>query len=273
MSEHVYEYFAGRSHWAHAIDDLKAGWSRRRLWLDMAHRAFNSRYQGAAIGAFWLTITTALTALGLGILYGRLFGHELEIHLPYVTTGIVVFTLVTSFMTSGCMVFVGHANIFKEFPLPLSLFPFRLAASQLIYAAYRLIVLVGVLLIFPAAVQTSAPLALVGLAIIFWIGFWFSFVFGVLNARYRDFGQMVAAATTFLFFMTPIFWRVDRLGDLAWIVEYNPFYHLINIVRGPLIGEPGVAVSYVWALAIAAIAPALAFLFYGRFAHRLPYWC
>jgi len=273
MTTDVYEYSASRSNWARAANDLKRGWERRNLWGGMAVRAFNNRYKGALIGGFWLTITTAMTAIGLGLLYGQLFGHAIETHLPYVTIGIVVWALISSYAGAGCEVFVGNANIFKEFPLPLSIFPYRLALSQLIYTGYRLIILAAMMAIFPASLAASAPLALLGIALLFWIGFWVSFIFGVINARYRDFGQMVGAAMTFIFFMTPIFWRTDRLGEYSWLVQYNPFYHLIQIVRGPLLGHDGFGLSFIVAAGLAVMAPLVAFFFYGRFSHRLAYWC
>lgn len=273
MTDRVYEYVAGRSHWAYAIDDMKKGWARRALWYDMAMRSFKNRYKGAIVGAFWLTITTAITATGLGLLYGRLFGFSVETHLPYVTIGIVTWALISGYMTAGCEVFVHGASIFKEYPMPLSLFPFRLAVTQFINYAYRCIALVGVLIIFPATLSVTAPIAILGIVLIFWIGFWVSLGFGILNARYRDFGQMVFAGTTFFLFMTPIFWRADRLGEYSWIVDFNPFYHLINIVRGPILGEPGVAVSFLVAGALAVVTPVVSFYMFGRLSHRLPYWC
>lgn len=239
----------------------------------MAVRAFNNRYKGAVVGAFWLTITTAMTASGLGVLYGKLLGAPLAEQLPYVTTGIICWALISAYATGGCDVFVGASNIFKEFPLPLSLFAYRLALQQLIHTGYRSIVLLVIFWIFPSAIAPTAPLAIVGFLLILWIGFWMSFALGVVNARYRDFGQMVSAAMMFFFFMTPIFWKGDRLGELSFIVNYNPFYHFINTVRGPLLGLPGYDISFAVTCAAALIAPLIAFGFYGRFSHRLPYWC
>ena len=239
----------------------------------MAVRAYKNRYKGAIIGGFWLTITTAMTAIGLGLLYGKLFGAPIAAHLPYVTLGIVTWAAISAYATSGCEVFTSSSAVFKDFPMPLSLFPYRLLITQMIYFGYRSIVLLAILVIFRQSVAPTAPLAIFGIALVFWIGFWASFALGVVNARYRDFGQMVAAATTFFIFVTPIFWRADRLGDFSWVVDFNPFYHLINTVRGPILGEPGIAVSFIVATLIAAVVPFVAFYLFGRFSNRLAYWC
>jgi lipopolysaccharide transport system permease protein len=38
-------------------------------------------------------------------------------------------------------------------------------------------------------------------------------------------------------FATPIMWPASALRDKQFVADINPFYHLIEIVRGPLTGE------------------------------------
>ena len=116
-------------------------------------------------------------------------------------------------------------------------------------------------------------MALAGVAITIWTGFWLSILFGVLGARFRDFGQFIGAFMTFAFFLTPVFWESSRLGQYAYVAEFNPFFHFLNIIRGPLLGLPGVGQSFVVVLCFALIVPLLAFGMFAKFRHRLPYWC
>ncbi len=270
---HLYEYEAGAPNWRRALKDLRSGWARRKLWMDMASRTFKNKYRGAIFGAFWLTITTAMTATGLGLLYGHLFGRPLAVHLPYVTSAIVVWAMISGLANGGCQTFVGNSHVFKEFPLPLSLFSYRLIYDQLILFAYRSIILVLILIIFSAQLKLTALLAIPGLMLIMWIGFWASMGLGVLNARFRDFGQLISAGMTFMFFLTPIFWLPERLGDYAFYINFNPFYHFIELVRGPILNHEGLLLHFQVAGGIALLAPAIGWFIYSRFSHRLPYWC
>ncbi|GJL92995.1 ABC transporter permease [Hyphococcus sp.] len=273
MSTNVYDYQAGLSNWSRALEDLKTGWSRRQLWTDMAVRGFNGRYRGAGFGAFWLTLTTAMTAAGLGVLYGYLFGRPLAEHLPYVTCAIISWGLITGLANGGCQVFVGNSHTFKEFPLPASLFAYRLVLTEFITTAYKALVLLAVVVIFSVPLNPAALFALIGLALIIWTGFWSSLFLGVINARYRDFGQLVSAFFTFAFFLTPIFWLPERLGKYAYLVNLNPFYHLIEVIRGPILGHPDLWLHFAVAGAFALVTPILGLLVYGRLSNRLPYWC
>ncbi|MFC2950934.1 ABC transporter permease [Marinicaulis aureus] len=273
MSSYRYEYQAGVSNWSRALGDIQDAWSRRLLWTDMAFREFKGKYRGATFGAFWLTLTTAMTAIGLGVLYGYLFGRPLAEHLPYVTCAILSWGLITGFVNSGCAVFVGNANTFKEFPLPSALFAFKLALSQMIAFSYRSIVLVIMLLIFSKSLTPLALLSVVGFLLLVWIGFWSSLALGVINARYRDFGQLVSAFMTFAFFLTPIFWLPDRLNEYAVYLNFNPFFHMIEVIRGPIMGHDNLALHFGFVAAFAVIAPAIGIFVYGKLSHRLAYWC
>lgn len=214
-----------------------------------------------------------MTAAGLGILYGQLFDQPLASHLPYVTIALVVWSMISAFITGGCNVFVANGYIFKEFPLPLSLFSYRLVITQVLMSFFRVLVLIAILFIFPRSFQYEMLLSIIGFVLLLWIGFWSSLVLGVINARYRDFGQLAAASLTFIFFITPIFWVPGRLGPYSVFVDLNPFYHFIEVVRGPLLESTTLGLNFAVTTGFAAVTPLLALYLFGRWSHRLPYWC
>lgn len=268
-----YHYVATQSNFWRSMRDLRNGLRRHRLFFSMARRGFRNQFRGAVIGPFWISMTTAMTAAGLGILYGQLFDQPLSSHLPYVTIALVVWSMISAFITGGCNVFVSNGYIFKEFPLPLSLFAYRLVVTQLLTTFFRILVLVGILTLFPRPFQIEMLLSLVGFVLLLWIGFWSSLILGVLNARYRDFGQLAAASLTFIFFITPIFWVPGRLGPYSVFVDLNPFYHFIEVVRGPLLHPESIGLNFLVTIAFALITPILGTYLFGRWSHRLPYWC
>lgn len=239
----------------------------------MARREFRNQFRGAVIGPFWISFTTAMTAAGLGVLYGQLFDQSLSSHLPYVTIALVVWSMISAFITGGCNVFVANGYIFKEFPLPLSLFSYRLVVTQILTSVFRILVLVAILLMFPREFQVEMLLSVLGYILLIWIGFWSSLALGVINARFRDFGQLAAASLTFIFFVTPIFWIPGRLGPYSFLVDLNPFYHFIEVVRGPLLASSDLNIHFLVTGVVATIMPLLGLYLFGRWSHRLPYWC
>lgn len=72
--------------------------------------------------------------------------------------------------------------------------------------------------------------------------------------------------------VTPIYWSVKMTGDRAAFVDWNPFFHLIELVRAPLLGEAPRSLSWGVAAVMAAIGLPLSLDLYRRSRAKLPYW-
>ena len=85
---------------------------------------------------------------------------------------------------------------------------------------------------------------------------------------------MAAAMLQLLFLLTPIIWMPSSLRGKATsaLVDYNPLYYLIEVVRGPLLGSPPGLGVWLGALAAAIASMLLGLTIYGRFRHRIAYW-
>ena len=60
----------------------------------------------------------------------------------------------------------------------------------------------------------------------------------LLGARYRDFYQLVPIVLQLVFLLSPILYRKDSLGTMAWTANLNPLYRVLSPVRHSLmIGE------------------------------------
>ena len=74
------------------------------------------------------------------------------------------------------------------------------------------------------------------------------------------------------FFFTPVMWSPDILKQRAWVAEYNPLYHLIEVVRAPVLGDPTHINSWIWSIGLAVFGFALAQWMMFRFRNRVAYW-
>jgi lipopolysaccharide transport system permease protein len=75
-----------------------------------------------------------------------------------------------------------------------------------------------------------------------------------------------------VFFVTPIMWKPELLRGRAYIADLNPFYHLLEIVRAPLLGGLPSANSYLAVLLITLINLIFVSAFFARFRSRISYW-
>jgi lipopolysaccharide transport system permease protein len=82
----------------------------------------------------------------------------------------------------------------------------------------------------------------------------------------RDVPQVVLVGLTLLFYMTPVFYSLDRIPEqYHWLLELNPLTTLIEGYRAVLIGEsaPGV-VALAGVSAVSAVLAVLGLLLFSR---------
>jgi hypothetical protein len=67
--------------------DLWDGACKSWMWTALALQDIKLRYRGSVLGPWWLTVTTLLMAVAMGLVYTQIFGVNEEIYLPYLTKG------------------------------------------------------------------------------------------------------------------------------------------------------------------------------------------
>ena len=64
--------------------------------------------------------------------------------------------------------------------------------------------------------------------------FWAPTIVCLLGARYRDFYQLVPIVLQLAFLLSPILYRKDNLGAMAWTADLNPLYGVLSHIRHSL---------------------------------------
>ena len=80
---------------AAALEDLATGLRRWRLPAALARLDIRNRYRGSVLGPFWLTLSTAVMVVGLGLLYSSLFKMELANYLPFIAVSLIVWNMIS----------------------------------------------------------------------------------------------------------------------------------------------------------------------------------
>jgi lipopolysaccharide transport system permease protein len=95
---------------------------------------------------------------------------------------------------------------------------------------------------------------------------------GAFCARFRDIPPIVASVMQIAFFLSPIMWKPEMVGKHAWLLPFNPFYSLLEIVRGPLLGQMPSLIVWVSALGYSLALCMAAWLLFARVRSRLAFW-
>lgn len=233
-----------------------------------------SKYRRSVIGPFWITISMGVMIACVGLVFGGLFNTPIENFLPFLTTGLLLWAFFAGTINEGCLSFINAEGIIKQLPIPLSVHVFRVVWRNLLMLAHNIIILPIVLLITGTIISPDTLLVLPAITLI--LLFLSSLVFIVATAclRYRDLPQIVANVLQVAFYLTPIIWMPELLPERlgAVILDWNPFYHMLELLRAPLLGSAPAMMNWLVVGAITILGWGLTLLMLARVKHRIAYW-
>ena len=238
--------------------DVVKGALAHPLWLRREFDGTRGRLRRTVFHSTMPFFNRALAIGLMGLLFGgRRLAIDLGTYLPHLAVGILVWMFLRSLLLAGCTPLRSGRDARTDpaarAPAPVSVRAYRNLCRALIGFAANA-ALVGLLLAFLGVRPGWAALAaLPGLALLGLIGLWAGLLLGSVAARFRRLKLMLRPALRIAFIATPVLWTADWIPEYAFLVEFNPFFHLVEVVRGPLLGNPPPAASW---LLVAAIAVA-----------------
>lgn len=255
-----------------ALRDLRSSTERLGLAWSLAWHDVISRYRGSILGPFWITLSMGLMVIGIGVLYANLFKISLGEFLPFVALGIVFFGVITGVITEGCDTFVKAAGILSQTSMPMLTFVWRTVFRNLINLAHHMVIIVAALAIFGYWRTIDVPAAVLGMVLLVVNAAWASLLVAIVSARFRDIPQIIASVMQFAMFMTPVFWKPDRFGAHAVFLNVNPFYHMLEAVRAPLLGSQVAPHTYLWLSLMAVVGWVVAFAVFSSTRRRIVHY-
>jgi len=265
----------GRSPLAAAFFDLVEGGRRWYLWSLLGWHDIRQRYRRSVIGPFWITLSMGILVAALAFVYSGLFKENVSSLLPYLAAGFIFWGLISTSMNESCAAFTSAENVIRQTPMPLVVHVLRVIARNFVIFLHNLSiwVIVAVWLSIPPTWETL--LVLPGIVIICANLAWLGLVLAIICARFRDVVQIVMNVTQIAFFITPIMWRPDYVEQgrtRQFLVEGNPFHHLLAIGRDPLLGvAPGLE-SWIYCGIMLVVGWLLAVAVFLRYRRYVAYW-
>jgi ABC-type polysaccharide/polyol phosphate export permease len=258
-----------------AADDLLRGLRKRELWGRLGWLDVKRRYRRTTIGPFWTSITLAVYVLTVGTVGAAIWHQDIYDYIPFLVSGMIVWTLVSSIITDSCGMFIAGQSLFRNIRFEYSILSYALVWRNFLvllhnFAVYFLVVLV----LKPSLFGFTALLAIPGLALVLINGLWVSLLFGIICLRFRDVPPLVSSALQIAMLITPVLWPADTLTGIKRFVfvELNPLYHVVDVVRGPLVGRVPEVASYAVMVALAIGGWWLTYAIFKRFRKRIAYW-
>src|ERR1700761_8930013 len=257
-----------------AVSDIAAATRRMPLVGILGWQDVRQRYRRSALGPLWLTISMGVMIATIGIVFGSLFHSPMTEFLPSLASGIILWSFISTVINEGCTSFIASDAIIRQLPIPLFVHVLRMTWRNVIILGHNLLILPIVFVAVGKSVHPVILVSIVGFALLTINLLWMALILGAACARFRDLSQMVGSVLQVVFYLTPIMWLPKSLpaNVSVYLLDFNPAYHLLEIVRAPLLGYAPSAMNWAVSGVFAVVGWSVALIFYGYFRRRIAYW-
>lgn len=239
-------------------------------WLDIA-----TRYRKSTFGLLWMLVPPALYIFGMGYFFAKIQNIDPYVFMPHLGLGYLLFRLISMVMTESTSVLPSHSGYILDGRVRLTDFVLKVLVRALVYLGSSLPVLAPVVALSPDATLLGLLLALGGLVLVVLNLMWLAGVVSLFGARFPDTHEFMGSVFVLGFVVTPILWYAEAApaGTLhGAIMRLNPAFHLIEVVRAPLLGEVVEPLSIVVCIAGAAVGWTLWIWAYRRYTRFVALW-
>lgn len=217
---------------------VKGIWNARYFWSHLALSDLRSRWRRSFMGMSWSVIQPlGMTAL-LAIVFSRLFHVDIVLYAPYILSGIIVWEFIGASLLGGSLAFVQADAYIKQSKHPLAIYTLRLVITNIIVLSLASIVLwVWALFVLPHNFGWSWLSILTFFPIIMAIAWPLTTLLAYVGSRFRDVPHAMGLILQAVWFISPVYFEASmfRNGGMGALVDYNPIYHLLQIIRAPVL--------------------------------------
>jgi lipopolysaccharide transport system permease protein len=194
--------------------------SRQRLIRYLISADVKKKGANTVLGNVWWVLDPLLATLVYVIVMEFIFQRKIE-HFPlYLLAAVIPFKWFTATVGDTVGSVVRAEKLIKQIQFPKIVLPLAATGSEVVSFGFGLGVLVAV-----EAIAYSRHLSLMLLwipviaAVQFVFSLGFALILSAVTVFYRDIGILVGHLMRLLFFLSPIMWSFDALGDRGGALE------------------------------------------------------
>lgn len=251
-------------------------WAARYFWVHLAFADLRSRWRRSFFGIVWCILQPLGLTLLLTLVFSRLFNADIVTYAPYILSGILVWEFISANTVSGALSFVQADAYIKQCSHPLAIYTLRnVLSSAIVLSLASLSLFAWAAVVLPQNIGWCWFGALTLYPVLALIAWPVSTLLSYASTRFRDIPHALGLVMQSLWFVSPVYFeaKMFRSGGLDALVDYNPVYHVLQLVRAPLLdGQWPTLQNYAFSLGTAACFAVLAMLVGARVERRVIFY-
>ncbi len=205
---------------------------RRTLIWNFAVSDLKLRYRNSVLGFFWTILEPLLMLAVLYVVFTNLFPSTIENFGLYLLLGIILWNALTRGTEIGLNSILGRSSLVNQIYFPREIPAISASITSFLMLVFEFMVFI----IFMVVFRFIPPITIIYLPLVILLEFVLitslCLPLSVLNVRFRDIQFIWRLVLQVGFFLTPIFYRLDRLPEnLQMILKYSPMVQIVDMAH------------------------------------------
>ncbi len=209
--------------------------TRKTYWFTAIAKT-KARYARTTLGSLWLGLSTLVTVLCLGTVYGKVFNvSDFFQYFIYLGIGLVIWMPINESINYAPLVFSKNASSLKNSRIKPIFFVCQEWAFQVQSFMQAFLMVFSVLVILSPSIFLNLFFSFIHFLNLFLFIFWLKLLISLLGTKFTDLFQLLPAITNLLFLLSPILYQKKNLGSYSFIADFNPIFQVLSLLRKSII--------------------------------------
>ncbi|MFF7971311.1 ABC transporter permease [Streptomyces sp. NPDC007905] len=243
------------------VEYVRQLWGRRHFILAFSQAKLTAQYSQAKLGQLWQVATPLLNAAVYYFIFGVILhasrGMSKDVYIPFLVTGVFVFTFTQSSVMSGVRAISGNLGLVRALHFPRASLPISFSLQQLQQLLFSMIVMFIVAIGFGSYPSLSWLLIVPVLVLQFLFNTGLALIVARMGAKTPDLAQLMPFVLRTWMYTSGVMFSISKMmeGRPEWVVrllQVNPAAVYMDLMRFALIDGYGASnlPPHVWAIAL-----------------------
>jgi ABC-type polysaccharide/polyol phosphate export permease len=190
------------------------------------------RYRNSWMGFLWTLLNPLLFMLVLWAVFSKMGGSHERSFSMFLLSGLIIWNFFQQAVEAGLDSILGQRSLLQKIYVPKLVFPLSIVTANLVNLVFFLISYLVIAPFTKAGIPPTIIWVLPSIVMCYVLTLGLALIAATANVFYRDFYHLLPAILRILFYMTPIVYSADFLGEGAanWL-RFNPVYYPVITAR------------------------------------------
>ncbi|MFF3913929.1 ABC transporter permease [Streptomyces sp. NPDC001852] len=236
-------------------------WGRRHFILAFSQAKLTAQYSEAKLGQLWQVATPLLNAAVYYFIFGVILhasrGLSQDVYIPFLVTGVFVFTFTQSSVMSGVRAISGNLGLVRALHFPRASLPISFSLQQLQQLLFSMIVMFVVAIGFGSYPSPAWLLIVPVLLLQFLFNTGLALIVARMGAKTPDLAQLMPFVLRTWMYTSGVMFSINKIMEgrseiAVRLLQVNPAAIYMDLMRYALIDGYGASnlPPHVWAIAL-----------------------